>query len=93
MNILQEVVDSFNLELSTSINQISTWYVDNSQNLNLVLDLMFLQVDAEEFNNHQILPDLWNPSNHTSLSVYIIIEEEIIQDRKQTIIKNSEEEK
>jgi len=59
------VIDSFNLELSVSINQVLTQYVDNSQDSNLVIDLIFLWADAEKFNNHQILPDLWSPSDYT----------------------------
>ena len=43
----------------------------------------------EKFNNHFILPDLWGLSNHTPLSVYIIIEEKFIQEKKLTIVKNS----
>jgi len=54
---------------------------------------MFLQAESEEFNNHQISPDLQSSSNHTSLSVFIIIEEEFIQERKQSIIRNSKKEK
>jgi len=42
MNMLQEVVDSFGLEMSTSINLVPTRYMDNSQDFNSVLDLMFL---------------------------------------------------
>jgi len=30
MNMLQEVADSFGLEMSTSINPVSTKYMDNS---------------------------------------------------------------
>jgi len=54
---------------------------------------MFLYANAEEFNNHIISLDLQSSSDYASLSVYIIIEEETIQDRKQNIVKNSEEEK
>jgi len=54
---------------------------------------MFLQAESEEFNNHQISPDLQSSSNHTSLSVFIIIEEEFIQERKQSIVRNSKKEK
>jgi len=59
----------------------------------LVINLIFLWVDIEEFNNHQISSNFQSPSNHTLLSVYIFIEEEVIQDRKQTIVKNSKKEK
>jgi len=34
---------------------------------------MFLYANVEEFKNHVILPDLWSPSDHTLLSIYIII--------------------
>jgi len=60
------------------INLVSTQYVDNSQDLNLVIDLMFLHAELEEFNNHQISPNLQSPSNYAYLSVSIIIEEEFI---------------
>jgi len=59
----------------------------------LVIDLIFLYANVEEFNNHTISPDLQSLFNHTSLLVCIIIEEETIQNRKQAIVKNSEEEK
>ena len=39
--MFQEVADSLNLELSIPIKPVSTWYTDNSQDSNLVLDLMF----------------------------------------------------
>ena len=41
-DILQEVADSLNLELSMPVKLVSTWYTDNSQDSNSVLDLMFL---------------------------------------------------
>ena len=92
-DMLREIADGFNLELSIPINLVSTRYIDNLQDLSSVLDLIFFWADSEEFNNHCISLDLYNLSNHTSLSVLIIIEEELIQERKQTIIKNSKEEK
>ena len=92
-NTLCKVANSFNLELSTSINQVPTQYADNPQDSNSIIDLMFLQANIEEFNKYQISPDLQSPSNHASLSVCIIIKEKIIQDRKQTITKNSKKEK
>jgi len=50
--ILREIADNLNLDLSTFINPVSTQYVDNSQNSNLVIDLMFLYAKSEGFNNH-----------------------------------------
>ena len=45
-----------------------------------------------EIDNHFILPDLRSPSDHTPFTVDIFISEKFIQDKWQTIIKNSEEE-
>ena len=89
-NVFQEAADSLNLDLSIPINPVSAWYADSSQDSNLVLDLMFLQEDMKEFNNYHILSDLWNSSNHTSLLISIIIKEEFIQERKQSIVRNIE---
>jgi len=74
------------------IDQVPMYYTDNSPDSNLVLDPMFLHTNVEEFNNHSILPNLWGPSGHAPLLVYIIIEEEFIQEKKLTIIKNSKKE-
>jgi len=54
--------------------------MDNPQDSNSVLDLIFLHANTEEFNNYIISLDFQSLSNHTSLSIYIII-------------KNSEKEK
>ena len=51
-DILREIADNFNLDLSTPINLVSTQYVDNFQNSNLVIDFMFLYAKSEGFNNH-----------------------------------------
>lgn len=50
-------------------------------------------INVGEFNSHSTSPDLQGPSDHASLLVYIIIEEEFIQEKKLTIVKNSEKEK
>ena len=52
-DILQEVADSFDLELSTPINSVSTQYTNNHQDTNLVLDLIFFQAELEKFNSHK----------------------------------------
>lgn len=92
-NILFEIADSLNLDLSSSINPVLTWYVDNPQDANSVIDLIFLCTKSEEFDNHQIMLELHSSSNYASLSVSITIKEEYIQERKQIIIKNNEKEK
>ena len=61
-----------------SYQQVLNQYVNNPQDSNLVLDLMFLHANTEEFNNHIISLDLQSLSDYASLSVYIIIEEETI---------------
>jgi len=47
----------------------------------------------EEFNNHLIFLDLQSPLDYASLSVSIIVEEEFIQEKKQSIVRNSDKEK
>ena len=54
---------------------------------------MFLWLDSNKINNHLILLKSRSPSNYASLIVDISISEEFIQDKWQTIICNSEEEK
>jgi len=54
---------------------------------------MFLQADIEEFNIYHILSNLWSSSNHASLLLSNIIKEEFIQERKQSIVRNSEKER
>ena len=61
--------------------------------MNLVLDLKFFQANTEKFNNHYILSSLWRLSDHAPLVVYIAIEAKFIQEKKQTIVENSKEEK
>ena len=86
---LRDITDSFNLELSISIIQVSIRYANNSQESNSGIDLIFLCANGKEFNKHMISPNLHGLSNHTLLFVNIIIEEEFIEDKRQTIIKNS----
>ena len=87
MDILHEIADNSNLELLLLINLVFIWYIDNIQDSDSVIDLMFLYVNLEKFNNHQILPNLRNQFNHVLLSVFIIIEEEFVSEKKQTIAK------
>ena len=50
-DMLQEVINSFSPKLSMFINLVPTCCVDNHQESNSVLNLMFLRIGSEEFNN------------------------------------------
>jgi len=67
--------------------------MNNAQDSNSVLDLIFLHAESEEFDKHEILPDLQSLLDHASLLVSIIIDKEFIQEKRQSIIKNSNKEK
>jgi len=86
------IADSFNLFLSFSMDQVPTRYSDNTNDSNLVLDLMFLRCDSEEINSHIIHPDWRLTSDHAPLTIIIPIADEHINIRKCTIIKDSVEE-
>jgi len=89
--MLIDATDSFDLRLSISNIQVLTWYTDNFNDSNSVINLIFLWADSLEINNHSILPDLCSPFDYSHLTVNIIIKEEFIQDKWRTIIKNSKE--
>lgn len=77
-NILHEIADSLNLELSMLINLVLTWYTDNPQDSNSVIDLMFLYADLEKFNNYHIILELCSSFDHALISVSVTIKEEHI---------------
>jgi len=89
---LTNIADSFDLKLLCSIQQVPTCYANNANNANSVIGLLFLYLNSIEINNHNILPELYYPSDHISLTVDISIAEEFIQDKHQTIIRNSNKE-
>ena len=82
-----------NLYTFKSINQVFTRYLDNQDNLNLTIDLMFLRPNSSEPDNHTIYSEQRLSSDHASLTVNIVIFKEYIQTKKCIIIKNSEKEK
>jgi len=86
-DILIEVADSFNLELSFFIKQVPIQYTDNANNSNLVINLMFLRTNAEEFKNYSIHLDLRSSSNYTSLIVNITINKGFIQENEKQLSK------
>jgi len=89
---LFDIANFFHLKLSRPTKQISTRYSDNQQDSNLIIDLMFLRPESSEYNNHIIHPNLRLTSDHTSLTVNILIFEEQILLRRCMLIKNSDEE-
>jgi len=80
-NILMKVADSFNLKHSFLINQVSTWYANNPNSTNSVLDLIFFQSSSNKIDNYLILPESRSFSDHISLTVDISINEDFIQDK------------
>ena len=56
-DILFEVADSFQLELSKPTEPFLTRYSDNQQDSNSVIDLIFLRPEFTDLNNHLIYPD------------------------------------
>ena len=53
-NSLIEVTDSFDLKLSSPVYQISMYYSDNPNNMNFVIDLIFLRLNLVEMENYFI---------------------------------------
>jgi len=51
------IADSFNLDLFFPTNHVPTRYLDNKNNSNLVIDLMFLQSSSRKLDNHIIHPE------------------------------------
>jgi len=66
---LLEITDSFDLKLSSPIQQVLTCYADNTNNTNSVIDLLFLPSNSIEIDNYHILPELQYSLDHTSLTV------------------------
>ena len=86
------LADSFDLSLSVPTNQISTRYVDNINDSNLTIDLIFIQYDSPALNNHFIHPEWHLSSDHTPLTITISISEEVIIIHKSSIMKDSNKE-
>ena len=92
-DILFEVADSFHLELSRPTEQVHTRYLDNQQDSNSVINLMFLRVESLKHDNHTIYSDWRLTFDHAPLIINISIFEKHIQTRKLMLVKNSKEEK
>ena len=91
-NLLVNIVDAFDLSFSHSTNLVPIRYLDNENNSNSIIDLIFLRPNLLEFDNYTILSNLQHSLDQAPLVVNISIAEEFIQDQICTIIKNSEKE-
>ena len=91
-NDLFAIANSFNLCLSYLIDQVSTRYSDNTNNLNSVIDLMFLCCDFSELNMHSIHSEWHLMFNHAPLTITFSIVKKYIATHKKTITKNSDKE-
>ena len=56
-DMLFDIADSFSLALSKPTENFPTRFLDNNQNLNSVLDLVFTRPSSMEFNYYCIYPD------------------------------------
>ena len=89
---LFDITDSFQLEISRPPEFLPTRYSNNSQDSNLVLDLVFLQPNLTKQNNHHIYLDWRLTSDYAPISVDISIAEEYIQTTKGVLARNSKKE-
>ena len=53
-NLLSDVADSLNFLLSNPTIQVPTRYLDNTNDVNSVIDLMFLRPNFSEIDNYTI---------------------------------------
>ena len=90
--ILFKIADFFHVVLSEPTEILPTRYSNNTQNSNLVLDLVFLHPNLTEHNNYHIHLEWRLISDHTPITIDIYIYEEQVQTRKQSLPKNSKEE-
>ena len=53
-SLLINIIDSMNLYISKATNQVLTRYIDNQEDSNLTIDLIFLCPNSLELGNHMI---------------------------------------
>ena len=77
-DLLMDIIDSFDLRLSTPIIHVATWYADNPNGSNSVINLMFLWANSLEIEKHSILPNICSFLDYAPITVDIIIEKKFI---------------
>jgi len=80
-NLLMNIANSLDLSLSKSTNKVLTSYLDNVQDMNPVINLMFLRPNFLEFDNHTIYSEFCYLSDHAPLTVDISIIKEFIPNK------------
>jgi len=68
-----DITNSLHLELSRPTKQIPTRYLDNQQDSNSVIDLMFLRLEYLKHDNYTIYPDWRLSSDYVPFTVNISI--------------------
>ena len=77
-DLLTNIADSMNLCLSRLTNPVSTRYLDNQNDSNLIVNFMFLRQDLSELDNYMIYSDWRLLLDHALLTINIMIIEEYI---------------
>ena len=85
------VADLFNLVLSSPTNPCPTRYSNMIEEVNLVINLMFLWYRSSKLNQHSIHPDSHLSSDYAPLTITISIANEIVSIFKLSIPQNSEQ--
>ena len=80
-NLLSNIADSLNLLLSNPTIQVPTRYLDNTNDINSVIDLMFLRPNSSEIDNYTIYSKLQYSLDYTLLTVDIFLIEEFVLDK------------
>jgi len=86
------IADSFNLALLTPTNPCPTRYSDTVEEVNSVIDLIFLRYGSSKLDQHLIHPDSCLSSNYAPLTITIPIADEIVSTSKLSIPQNSKQE-
>ena len=72
-NSLFDIANSFYLDISKPLENISTRFSNNDHNANSVLNLVFLCLSSPEFNCHHIHPNWRLSSDHVPITINVSI--------------------